>query len=401
MRILNCILEERFGGPHRRSFTVAEELRKHGVETVFLIGCKESQNAGFDGFPCYSIRHSQCARRRHCVTAFLLFAFFLPYNIYWIHKIIERHRIDLIHVNGLLNIVPPLVAKLRRKPVVWHCNDGVYPRVIVKLLTPLVLLLSDRSVVQGKRIGRRLFGERTGVWEKLEVVYPAINDKKFSRETVDVSKVQQLSERFDLRSDDICIGTIGNVNRCKGLEHFIRAAALIRDRVPNAKFLVAGSRLDTQEDYWRELQQLISELRLGDHVVFLGFTDAVPEFLSMLQVFVLSSVRESCPNVVLEAMAMGVPVVATDVGSVSELVGTQDSETLVPSGSHEAIADGVLRLFDKPKAEIDGIVCRLRDRAARVFGVDRVCRQQKRIYEELCSPMRGRSGVVEDLSASE
>ena len=110
------------------------------------------------------------------------------------------------------------------------------------------------------------------------------------------------------------------MNRFKGLTYFIEAAGRIKSRVPSAKFVIVGRKLDTDPGYWDHLQQLTEQLGLKQDVVFTGFREDVPAILSALDVFVLASIEESCPVALLEAMAMKVPVVATDVGAVSEMV---------------------------------------------------------------------------------
>lgn len=384
MRVLNCILENRFGGPHRRNLTVAKGLRSHGIETIFLVGYKTREKVTFEDFECHSVEHSQFLRRKRTFTGLVLFTLFLPYNVYKICKIIKRRRIDLIHINGLLNVIPALAGVVRRKPVVWHCNDGGLPHVVVKIVTPLVLLLSSKCIVQGKNIGERLFGDVRRLWAKIEIIYPPVDAIRFSRESVDIRKVELLRGQFNLNSGQVCVGAVGNINPCKGFEYFIKAAAIVRGHVGNAKFLIVGSKLDTQKDYWDKLQNLVSQLRLKNTVLFVGFSNDMPELLSLLDVFVLSSVRESCPNVVLEAMAMRVPVVATDVGSVAELVGADHSGVLVEPNDHEAIANAILRLLKKPKAELGKMVCEARKRSERLFAVERICDEQRNVYEALC-----------------
>ena len=221
------------------------------------------------------------------------------------------------------------------------------------------------------------------MWKKTEIVYPPVDTKRFCRETIDPLIAERLRKRLNLNPERVCIGTVGNINPCKGLEHFIRAAAIVRKKVDNAVFLIVGKKLETQQQYWASLHELITALKLEDAVVFTGFIEAMPEMYSLFDVFVLSSVRESCPNAVLEAISMGVPVVATDVGSVTELLDPVSLDSVVEPANPQAIAQSILRLLKTPENDIAERVRNARRRTEELFAVDIIADKQRCIYETL------------------
>jgi glycosyltransferase involved in cell wall biosynthesis len=383
MKVLNCILENRFGGPHRRNLSIAERLSKQGIETLFLIGHKSEDPFASESFTCFSLKRLQCVERTRPLSSALLFLVFLPCNVIAVCRIIKRHRIDMVHINGLLNVVPALAAALLRKPVLWHCNDGGLPNIVVKASLPCIALLADRCIVQGRKIGEQLFGRKHRLWKKTEIVYPPVDTERFCRDSVDPLKAEQLRKQLHLNPERICIGTVGNINPCKGVEHFIRAAAIVREKVDNAVFLIVGKKLETQRQYEASLHELITALKLEDAVVFAGFIEAMPEMYSLFDVFVLSSVRESCPNALLEALSMSVPAVATDVGSVTELLDPLSLESVVEPGDPRAIARRILRLLETPDNNSAEQTRRARSRVEERFAVDIIADTQRRIYESL------------------
>ncbi|MFN2157435.1 MAG: glycosyltransferase, partial [Anaerolineae bacterium] len=151
IRVLNCILDNRFGGPHRRGFATAERLARDGIETMFLFGQKEDAVLDRDVPEDVYLKHLQFLRRRRPVLGLLLFLIFLPINTLKIRRLIRDRRIDVVHIDGIVNIVPALAARLTRTPVVCHYNDHL-PCLLEWFFVPLVGALSARIIVQGQRL---------------------------------------------------------------------------------------------------------------------------------------------------------------------------------------------------------------------------------------------------------
>ncbi len=380
MRVLYCILDNRFGGPHRLAMTVAGRLRDQGVETLFLLGQKTRdpwQPAGFRVFLCKRI---QCFTRRRPVWNLAGFCIALPWNLVKIRRLIEANAIDIIHVDGITNFVPALAARLARRPIIWHYNDHV-PDVLRGILLRLVNALACTVVVQGHKLRDDRTGAIADLHAKTVVLPSAIALREFCPEKYDVQTRAQLRTDLGIGPDGPLIGMIGNMNRFKGHTWFIRAAQRIKERVDNARFVIVGKRLDTDPGYWDRLQRLTAECGLEKDVVYTGFRDDIPSVLSALDVFVLSSILESCPVVLLEAMAMKVPVVATNVGAVAEMVAHGRTGFVVPLRDPEAIAEAVLAILAKPRDEVRDMVEQARKTVEREFSVDTIAQQQLQLYE--------------------
>lgn len=136
-------------------------------------------------------------------------------------------------------------------------------------------------------------------------------------------------------------GWAGRLTAIKDCGTFLRAAGLIGAMYPDARFLVAG---DGEER--NALEQLAGESGLDGKVRFLGNRGDMPSVMAAMDVFVLSSRNEGFGRVLVEAMAAGVPVVATDVGGVAEVVEDGVSGLLVPPGDPECLAEAMRRLFE-------------------------------------------------------
>jgi len=144
---------------------------------------------------------------------------------------------------------------------------------------------------------------------------------------------------------------VANIRRVKGIDIFLRAAAIVKRDFPGTKFLVAGIFGTNVEHliYGEEVLELRKTLNLENDVTFLGATTNIPEILALSDVFVLSSRSEGFSNALLEAMVCGVPPVATDVGGNRELLEDGVSGFLVASEDPDAIADRIVRLLADPE----------------------------------------------------
>jgi glycosyltransferase involved in cell wall biosynthesis len=392
IRVLYCILDSRFGGPHRLAQTTARQLRDYGVETCFLLGQKSQDVWQPNGFEVFACRRIQCFTRRHPLWNLLAFCCFLPGNLLRICRLIRSHDIDIVHVDGITNFVPALAAALTRTPVVWHYNDHL-PDPLRRLLLRQVRALASTVIVQGEGLRETRTGSDPKLSGKTVVLYPGIDLREFDPGRYDPQTRARLREELGVPGDGPLIGMIGNMNRFKGHAYFIRAAQPIKEQVQAAKFLVVGRKLDTDPDYWEQMQRLTADCGLRDDLIFTGFREDIAGLLTALDVFVLSSVLESCPNVVLEAMAMRVPVVATDVGAVSELVLDGRTGFVVPPGDAEAIARAVLACLAMPQEQVRNMTDAARKRVENTFAVDIIARQQCQVYERVSQPERARLGA--------
>jgi glycosyltransferase involved in cell wall biosynthesis len=382
IRVLKCILDSRFGGPHRRSFAIARQLRAEGVETVFLFGHRGCLLDGIDDFEHHYLKHLQFMMRKHPVLNLFLFLVYLPLNVLRIRRLIKTRRIDVVDVDGVTNTVPALTGRLCGVPVIWCYNDHP-PAPVKRLLLPWLDWLSTRVVVQGERLRRLRTSSHPRLQAKTIILYPGIDLNRFDPARSDASTRQRLRRQWGIPPESPLVGVVGNVNRVKGHTYFIQAAHQVKQRIPHAKFVIVGRRIDTDPGCWEGLQSLTAELGLTDDLVFADYQEDIPGVLSTLDVFVLCSILESCPNVVLEAMAMKVPIVATDVGAVAELLGEGEAGVIVPPRNADAIANAILIWLTNPAPEVAAVTDRARKRVETLFELGRMARLQLELYEVL------------------
>jgi len=171
--------------------------------------------------------------------------------------------------------------------------------------------------------------------------------------SLDFDKLKQVPENGDIRKrmcfaeTDFIIGNVGSMSPRKGQEYLVQAFALIAKKAPVSRLIFIGYEYEAVRN---KLEILAKKLNIRGNVHFFGKQERAVDYYSIMDVFVLSSLCEGIPLVILEAMYMGVPVVSTDVGGVREIIKHNHTGILVKPQDPEAIANAVTELFfDKQK----------------------------------------------------
>jgi glycosyltransferase involved in cell wall biosynthesis len=153
----------------------------------------------------------------------------------------------------------------------------------------------------------------------------------------------ELKDQLGIPRAAVVIGAVGRLNAEKDYANFIDAARILLSERPDLYFTITG-----KGPLEETLRQKVNSLGMADHLLFLGHFHDVRQVYDMTDIYVLSSTREGLPNTVLEAMAMEVPIVATDVDGVREAVLPGSEALVVPARDPERLAGGIRSLLDDP-----------------------------------------------------
>jgi L-malate glycosyltransferase len=178
------------------------------------------------------------------------------------------------------------------------------------------------------------------------------------------------------------VTVVSRLTRLKGIENFLEAAAALKPRYPDARFLIAGETSPHDRPYLTELTTLAERLGVSDRVIFTGLRSDVPALLGCASVAVMPSLNEALSNVLLESMAAGAPVVATRVGGTPEALIDGDTGLLVAPGDSAALAASVARLLDD-RALAARLGRAARELIAANFSVERMVHATEQLYTEL------------------
>ena len=339
-----------FGGPHNQALRLTPALRSLGWETTVLIpdepgnAAERLRAAGIQTLeaPLGRLRATADPRRH------LRFVGGFPGEVRLIRSLIRELQIDLVMLGGLVNPHGAIAGRLERVPVVWQILDTLAPRMLRLALMPLVTRLAGAVMCTGEAVARAHPGA-AGLGERLVLFFPPVDLELFRGDPAVRSRARG---ELGLGPDEPVVGTVGNLTPMKDHDTLVRAAAELHRMHPRTRFVILGSSYEHRSGYADEVLRTGEELGLrpGQELIIRDPGERVAELAQAFDVFWLSSRSrsEGLPTVVGEAMALGLPVVATRVGSVPEAVG--GGGLLVPPSDPGALARAAAQLIEDPSA---------------------------------------------------
>jgi glycosyltransferase involved in cell wall biosynthesis/protein-tyrosine-phosphatase len=299
-------------------------------------------------------------------------------------RFLIEHRINLVHTHRYKDTVLGVVAaKIAGVPRIVRTMHGLREPMagwnrlkfgIYETLDNMVLrTFADRVIAVSNRMNGALVAN--GVTSaRVTTIHNGIDLRSI---TVGRGS-EEIRRELGVDANAIVIGTAGRLVPVKGQNTFLHAAKLILDKVPNARFVIAG---DGPLEH--DLKALATRLGIDHACVFLGARGDIHDVMNAMDVFVLPSLNEGLPMAVLEAMALAKPVVVSNVGGLPEVIRHRESGLLVPPGVDHAIAGACLEL------------ARDRDRASRIGA------EAKRVVEDEFSHEHNGRALVDLYQAIE
>ena len=272
---------------------------------------------------------------------------------------LRRLRPDVIHSYAdIPNILSLLVKHFTGRPaIVWGSRMAFHDvasydwlhRVAFQLERKLARF-PDRIIVNS-HAGHRCLRARGYQAARLVTINNGFDSEHFQPNP---EARRRIRSEWGLAPDQIVIGLVARMDPIKDHPTFLRAAALVKGACPNVRFVCIGN---GPESYRQALLRLVDQLGLGDRITWTGLQTDMADIYNAIDVNVLSSISEGCPNVVGEAMACGVPCVVTDVGDLASLVG--DTGFICPPQNPEALAANLIKCIEADRVSL-GINARRR-----------------------------------------
>lgn len=341
--VANVIEEGRLGGPQIRMVRVAKSL-SDSVETVIVMPFSESESfqemCRAHGILYRTVKVTRIARDFSGILKFLLT---FPLDLFRLSRLFSSVAPDLVHASGgSWQYKPVLAAYLAGIPVVWHLNDTSMP-LVIRAVFGLLSRFSRGFIFASSRSCE--YYQRLVPAGRMSAIVPAPVDSNFFSASCECSVEQEFE---DLCRDRFVVGMVANINPIKGVEDFLKAARMVQENVRNTLFLIVGPVFDTQRRYFDELQNFLRDNGI-QNVKFVGGKKDVRPYLKRFDVYVCSSLAESSPVSVWEAMAMEKAVVSTDVGDVPVHIQDGKNGYIVPVGDTGAMCERILYLYGNPE----------------------------------------------------
>jgi len=301
-------------------------------------------------------------------------------QIFKVCRIIKQEQIDLVQTTLFYaDVIGALAAKLTGVDAVisWdtvsHPPDSHETRLRHKLSYQLCMRFVKRIVAVSEGVKKYLIEDRKIASKKIVIIHYGIDLSLFKSRNGFLDKRKR--SELGLPDHKIVIGTVARLEIQKGHRYLIAAAPEIINKFSNVVFVFAGDGTLRQE-----LETQVNELGLQENFRFLGFRKDVKELLFAFDVFVLPSLFEGLPNVILEAMASGRPIVATAVDGTPELIEHNETGLLVPPKSPHALQEQILNLLENEEKGIK-LGRQAKEMAKQKFSFDQQFRKFEEVYD--------------------
>ncbi|MEM4723799.1 MAG: glycosyltransferase family 4 protein [Candidatus Hadarchaeum sp.] len=299
---------------------------------------------------------------------------------------IQGRPIDVIHSNFQVGSLSALLLKkkLKAKAIIrtahlspnreWGTSlSGMICRqIFTKWIFP-IFYDTEVGVSQAimASLDQRLASQLVG--RHASFIPNGINPNKFQMTTGRSAKRLE----FGLSNDELVVGSVGRLTNQKGYSFLIDAAYYVTKRLPNTKFIIVG---DGDQEF--RLHNQAEILNISDKIIFAGPRQDIESLYKIMDLFVLPSLWEGLPTVILESMASGVPVIATDIPGTRELVTDGYTGRLVKPKDPLALAEAIIDTLLNPSKRTE-FACRALETVVPKYSMEYVASQYKALYAHL------------------
>jgi glycosyltransferase involved in cell wall biosynthesis len=292
-------------------------------------------------------------------------------------KILKDENVDIIQCQKHQSTVYGTVAaRLAGTPVVLAHVEGLdrTRNIRRKLVNRFVLKRINRVLTVAECVKDDVL--KNNSFLSAERIFTLGNSTDYNRFAgVSISK-EEIRRREKLPVSSFLFGTIGRLAPTKGQSYLIRAFSIVKQQIPSAQLVFVGS--------GRLKDRLENEARKAschDSIRFLGRREDIPELLRGIDCFVLPSVAEGLPSVILEAMSAGVPCIATKVGGIPEVITDKETGFLVPPGDVNTLAERMIAVAKEPQQQMEDIINKAKQLVQTSYTHDVIRRKLEHLYE--------------------
>lgn len=290
----------------------------------------------------------------------------------WLEAVLRRHRIGVAHSHEFTMAVYGAWVSRRLgigHVITMHGSRYYAQRWRRRLALRLAVALGGHLVAVSHELARHLSRDLLINPSRIKLIPNGVQLRKAQGPSV--------RDELHVAPDEPLLLAVGNLYPVKGHEYLIDALALLMRRHPRAHVVIAG-----RGQLANELRARARHVGVSDHVHLLGLRSDIPELLAAADIFVLPSLSEGLPLALLEAMATGRPIVASDVGEVRSALGDGEAGLLVPPGDRAALAGALDSLLSDRRAART-LAMRAQQRAAAEYDMSRMTERYAALYRDL------------------
>lgn len=343
-KILYLITKANWGGAQKYVFDLASEMAQQGDYEI-VVGFGEPFGELSNKLEEAGIRTIKINGLRRDIN---FFDEFRVAKSLW--KIFKEEKPDVIHLNspkigGLGSLLGRLVGikKILYTAHGWSFNEDrpLWQRFLIKYFSWLIILFSHKTIVIAKKEHKQVIDWPLINDEKLVHIYNGIKPIYFlNRDEAQSEFEERIGQKLN---DSFVIGTIAELHKNKGLKYAIEGFEGITEKYDNARFIIIG-----EGEERKYLEKEIKKEKLEEKVFLIGKIEDASRYLKAFDIFVLPSVKEGFPFVLLEAGLARLSVVATEVGGIPELITDGENGVLVEEKEDDEIEDALKKLISNP-----------------------------------------------------
>ena len=377
-KILYIITKANWGGAQRYVYDLAVAARASGYAVIVAVG---DTGPLTEKLSAAGIRTASLGLRQQRTFIGDLLTFGPLFSLL---RIIRAEHPDIVHVNSAkAGGLGALAARLSHVPLViftahgWEFNAprSAVSKIGIRFFSWLTMMLAHRTIAVSEAI-RRDVRRWPGIRRRVVVIRNGIDCAALlSREDARAALAPRAVGRY-------WVGMISELHPTKRIEDAILAFAALIPNHPEAILVVIGE----GKERWA-LEKLVRELHLGHHVSFAGFRDNAPSLLNAFDLFVHASSSEALGYAILEAGCAALPVVATRVGGIPEIIQDDGHGLLVPARDPAALEQAIESLMSDPRRATE-IGARLRARVQQSFSKQRMASDTLALYESALGEQR-------------
>lgn len=345
MKILHIITKSNWGGAQKYVFDLAVYSKKQGYDVCVALGGNGALNENLikEGVRTHSI----ISLNRDVNASKDIISLKEIYNI------IKNEKPNIVHLHspkaaglGALSARILRVKKIIYTVHGWTWNESrpLWEKISIGLLSWITMILSTYTIVLGERdLGQaQMF---PFVIKKLRMIPLGIHIPKFLiKKTAREFLQSKTSKIFD--KNTVILGTIAELHPNKGLIYAINAIDKIKDEFPSLIFFIIG-----EGDDRKNIEALIKDKKLEDKVILLGNIPNASQYLKAFSIFILPSVKEGLPYVILESAYAALPIIATAVGAIPEIIDDMKSGIVIQSKKTDEISSAIKFLIENNKLQ--------------------------------------------------
>ncbi len=388
IRVLHIITRFDKGGSAYNTFLTLRDLTKSDFKLSLVAGLSfesemnqeelKSRNENIRKLRAYGVEYIVCPFLTRKINIIKDFKAFVS-----LRKTIKKNKPSIVHTHSSkAGFLGRIAAKIEKVPHIIHTPHGhvfsgyfgCFKTKLFMVLERLAAKITDTLIALAKQEKNDYIHYRIAKENKLRVIPSGIEMENFKEPTL--REKVKARKKLGIPEKAVVVGTAGRLVPVKGPEYLVKAAKHVLSSYPDTVFIFAG------DGYlWKNLEKKAIELKILKNIYFLGWREDICRIMSIYDIFVLPSLNEGMGRVLIEAMALGKPIVASNVGSIPDLIDHGKNGYLVSAKNPFQLADSIKKLIKNNKMR--NKMGREGKKKAESFTAETMVKKIKALYKEL------------------